>query len=149
MKNALLIAILFSSGAWAQTANLSGVFAKRHLVAIESYSTHKTCKASGGNFRKGLCLFKAADSVQINQGSDGNYSINFQSIGHNAHLCQFTAKAELLNPVQLLAKGDDGCEIVVGLQNPTTAAVWNNGHCNSYCGGNMSPILDGATKTKN
>ena len=142
-----------------QAELIEGIYSQPGQTFVIGYETQISCEGDNGNwdFESGMCLFDVEDSVQV-QGSKSSLSVVVETVGSNAHSCQFESEtAERLPTGEVLAKapgsswdGDewkDGiCEVRVSPLKNNSVSVSSNSFCREYCGARAVLQIEKATR---
>jgi hypothetical protein len=148
MKSVFAFILLATQMSFAASVNLNmeGKFSAKHEVGMMNYATKKACLRDKGAWIDGLCVIQSADTVEIKRINEKQFAVAVQTIGTNAHLCDFEGVATAQNQVQLVTEPQDStdrrsepgkCVVQVQFEDQNTVNVTENGSCSDFCGMNM------------
>lgn len=136
----------------------AGEFTYAHKIPMLSYSDRKTCEADDGTWQDNFCVFDVEDSVVV-QKTEKGYSIEAMTVASNAHTCQFSGDAGLVNDDVIVAstiaeefdeKKNDWqktiCTVAITYLSLNEISLTTNEKCRTYCGMRANLYIQKATR---
>jgi hypothetical protein len=163
IRIAILSAFLFLVvlSALAAVMQMDGNFVSAHKTYVVGYEDEAACAADQGSWDGEACYFDVEDSVAVTKTNNG-YSLSVETIGSNAHVCNFEGEAQIASAKELVSsvkteeerEDDNGnwssvpvtCSVSVTYKDSNTISVTNNGNCGSFCGARAWLHIDEAKR---